>query len=152
MRSAFRTVCSRCAMTNVVRPYRSRSSPSNTSRSLDVESGRRLVHDHDRRVAHPGPRDADPLPLASRERLSPLAHHRVVPIRERLDELVRLREPGRGDDFLPGRVRLAVGDVLPHRGMGELGLLQDEADLSPERAEGESADVLAVDRDVGRAG
>ena len=37
----------------------------------------------------------DPLPLAARQRLAPLAHHGVVPVGELDDEVVRVRRPRR---------------------------------------------------------
>ena len=74
-----RTVDSRCAMTNVVRPSISRSRPCMIERlGLGVERRRRLVQDQDRRVAQDGARDGDALLLALGQRHAPLADHRVV--------------------------------------------------------------------------
>ena len=46
-----------------------------------VERGGRLVEDQDRRVADDGARDADALALATRQRESAFADHRVVAVR-----------------------------------------------------------------------
>ena len=65
---------------------------------LGVERRGRLVEDQDRRVLEQRARDGQPLPLAAGQPLAPLADHRVVPLRQADDELVRARGAGRGLD------------------------------------------------------
>ena len=96
-------------------------------------------------------RDRDPLPLAARERDAALADHRVVAVRQLLDELVRLREPRGALDVLVGRVRRAEGDVLAHasprRGTGPA---RRSPIVAAQRRERHVAHVGAVD--AARAG
>ncbi len=87
-----------------------------------------------------------PLALAARERDPALADHRVVPVRQPLDELVRLREPRRLLDLLVGRVGPAEGEVLAHGRREEERVLRDHADLAAQRVERHVAHVGAVDR------
>ena len=55
-----------------------------------VERGGRLVEDQNRRVLQQRARDRDPLALAAREPLAALADRRVVAVRQRRDEVVRV--------------------------------------------------------------
>ena len=80
---------------------------------LRVETRGRLVHDQDRRVADHCARDAQPLTLAARQRQAALSDHGVVAIRQRGDELVRLRETGRSNPLLPVSQGLASLLAMP---------------------------------------
>ena len=92
-----------------------------TETQPDLRLGRRVhgrrcvVQDQDPRVEQQRPCDRDPLALAARERDPTLADHRVVSLRQRGDEVVRLREPRGLLDLLLGGVRPAERDVLAHR-------------------------------------
>ena len=81
---------------------------------LRVERRRRLVQQQDRRVAEQRPGDPDPLALAAGETDALGPELRLVAVRQRDDELVSRRRPGRLVDRLGAHVR-AVGDVLPAR-------------------------------------
>ena len=69
-----------------------------------VDRGRRVVEDEDPRVDRERSRDRDALALAARERDPALADHRVVALRQLLDELVRLRRSRRALDVLQRQV------------------------------------------------
>ena len=99
-----------------------------------VDRRRGVVEDEDARVDDERARDRDPLALPAGERDPALADHRVVAVREPLDELVRLREPRRRLDLLVGRVDAAERDVLAHGRREEERILRDDADRPPERA------------------
>jgi hypothetical protein len=74
-------------------------------------------------AAHERAGDRESLALAARETIAALAQHGVVAVRQRLDELVRLRQPR---DALHLRVVEpggAEGDVLAHGGGKEEGIL-----------------------------
>ena len=98
-----------------------------------VDRGRRVVEDQDARVDDQRAGDRDPLALAAGERDPALADHRVVAVRQRLDELVRLREPRGALDLLVGRFGPAERDVLAHGRREEERVLRDHADLAPQR-------------------
>ena len=116
-----------------------------------VDRRGRVVEDQDARVDDERARDRDALALAAGERDPALADHRVVAVRQRLDELVRLREARRALDLLVGRVGASERDVLAHRRREEERVLRDHADRAPQRGELHVADVGAVDRDAARA-
>src|SRR5207302_4012336 len=59
-----------------------------------VHRRRRVVEDEDPRIDGERAGDRDPLALTARQRDTALADHRVVALRQPLDELVRLREAG----------------------------------------------------------
>ena len=65
-----------------------------------VDRGGRVVEDEYARVDRERARDRDSLPLPARERDPALADHRVVALRQPLDELVRLRCPRGALDLL----------------------------------------------------
>lgn len=89
----------------------------------------------------------DTLALPAGEAESPLADGRVVAVGQGTDEIVSPGGAGRGDDLLEGRVRPAVGDVVPH-GLGEQEpVLEGNTDLAPQRREGHVPQVVAVHED-----
>src|ERR1019366_8882530 len=92
-------------------------------------------------------RNGDALALPTREGVPALADHRVVTLGEVHDELVRVGGLSGVLDFLQGRVRSAVGNVLEDRDGKEEGLVKHHADVGAQRRHGEVADVVAVDAD-----
>ena len=147
--SAREIVESRCAMMIVVRPRITSRSPclicASVVASTDAVASSRIEH---ARVDDERPRDRDPLALPARERDPALADHRVVPVGQPVDELLRLRELGRALDLLVRRVDDAEGDVLAHGRREEERILRDDADRAPERAERHVAHVDAVELDA----
>ena len=98
-----------------------------------IDGGGRVVEDQDPRVDRERARDRQPLALAAREPDPALADHRVVAVRQLLDEFVRLREPRDPLDLGVVEVGRAEGDVLPD-GRGEQErILRDDADGVAER-------------------
>ena len=93
------------------------------------------------------PRDRDPLTLAARQRVSPLADHGVVPVRQLADEVVRVRRLRRRDHLLQRRLRQAVADVVQHRAVEQVRILEHHADLPAVVPGVELAHVHAVDPD-----
>ena len=90
---------------------------------LGVEGARRLVEDQDRRVSQDRARDRDPLLLAARESVAPLADHRLVALGETLDQVVDLGGPRRVLDLGVGGVGLREAEVVRDRGVEQVGLL-----------------------------
>ena len=68
-----------------------------------VERAGRLVEDQDRRVLEQGAGDGDALLLAARKLEPALADHRVIALRQRLDEIVDRRALRGGLDLGLGR-------------------------------------------------
>ena len=101
-----------------------------------VDGRRRVVEDQDAWVDDECAGDRESLPLTARERDPALADDRVVAVRQRLDELVRLRQLGRVHDLVIGRAGPAEGDVLADARREEERILGDHADLAAERARG----------------
>ena len=100
-----------------------------------------------RRVLQERARDRESLPLTARQPLPPLADGALVALRQRRDELVRVRGARRRLDFLARRVGPAVRDVAADGVVEEDGLLSDDADLRAKRGQRHVADVDAVDED-----
>ncbi len=113
MRSACRTVDSRCAITIVVRPAISRAVACSTPRSVATSSA--LVGSSMIRI---GASLSSARAIDSRWRWPPdkrdaaLADDGIVLLRQLADELVGLRGAGRRLDLRARRRRPAVGDVL----------------------------------------
>ncbi len=138
-------------MISVVRPLiTSRSPRADLRLRRRVDRGGRVVEDQDARVDREGARDRDPLPLAARERDAALADHRLVALRQPLDELVRLREPRDALDLGVAHLRAAERDVLAHGRREEERILRDDADLAAQRGERDVAHVDAVDEHAAR--
>src|ERR1700744_3474322 len=119
---------------------------------LGVEGAGRLVQDQDARVPEQGPGDRDPLLLAAGEPVPAGADHGVVPVGQADDEVVDLGRAGRVLDLLVGGGGLGVAQVLPHRGVQQVGFLADYADDGGQVGQPEVAQVDAVDRDRAAAG
>ena len=95
---------------------------------VGVDGGGRVVEDQDPRVGEQRAGQRDPLPLPAGQREPAFADHGVVPVRQRVDELVGRRPVGGGADLLGGGVGPAEGDV-GRDGVGEQErLVEDEAD------------------------
>ena len=112
-----------------------------------IHGRRRVVEDQDPWVEHERARDREALALPAREGDAALADDGGVTIGKPLDELVRLREPGRVDELLLRRLRPAEREVLANRRREEEGILRDDADLAAQRAQCHLAYVDAVDLD-----
>src|SRR5919197_1218137 len=90
-----------------------------------------VVEDEDARVDGESARDRQPLPLAAGQRDAALADHGVVPLRQPLYELVRLRQARHALELLVVQVADAEGDVLAHRRGEEERILGDDSDRVP---------------------
>ena len=99
--------------------------------ALAVEARRRLVEDQDPRVGQDRARDRHPLALAAGQPHAALADDRVVPLLERLDELVAVRDPADRLDLVARRVRPGVRDVLGDRAVEQEVVLQHDAEVRP---------------------
>jgi hypothetical protein len=119
---------------------------------LGVDGAGGIVEDQDARVRHDGPGQRDALALSTRQGQAALAHHGVVPAGKPGDELVGLSHPGRRLDLLIGGVGTSVGDVGPHRVREEEALFEDDADLAPQRVQGDLPDVVSVDQNAPSSG
>ena len=117
----------------------------------DARLGRRVdrrggvVEDQDARVGDERTGDRDALALPARQRQAALADHGVVAVRERADEVVRLRAAGRLLDLGVARIGSRERDVVAHRGREQERVLRDRRDRAPQRTWLELAHVDAVD-------
>ena len=145
MRSAWRIVLRRWAMTNEVRP-RSRRGQALLDQplALGVEVAGGLVEDEDPRVGQDGPGDGQPLPLAAAEPHAALADQRVVAVGQALDELGGVGGLARRARSASRRgPAVAVGDVLGDRAVEQEDVLLDDAEQPPVALD---LDVAEVDR------
>ena len=74
-------------------------------------------------------RNRNALPLAPRERLSPLAHQRIVAMCQAKNELMGVGGTGRSNDLLLLRVGFAIRDVLGNCSKKQEGFLKHQADV-----------------------
>src|SRR5437763_68280 len=115
---------SRCAITMVVRPLQSSAIASCTwcsdsESSAAVASSSRMMGAFLIRARA----------FAARELVAVLAYGGVVARREAHDEIMRMRGLGGGDDLGLGRVGLAEGDVVTHRGAEQKNILANPGNL-----------------------
>ena len=133
-------------MISVVRPaHRLAQREPDARLGRGVDRGGRVVEDQDARVGDERAGDRDALALAARERQAALADHGVVALRQRRDEVVRLRAARRLLDLGVARIRPREGDVVAHRGGEQERVLRDRRDRAPQLAQVELAHVDAVD-------
>jgi len=111
-----------------------------------VEGGGGLVEHQDARPLQHGAGDGHALLLAAGQLQAALAHQGVVAMRQRLDEVVDLRQACRREDVLAAGVGPAVGDVVVQRVVEQHGVLRHDADGLAQAVLGHVAHVLAVDQ------
>ena len=68
-------------------------------------------------------------------------------LRQALDEIPRVRGPGRLQQFLVGRVRLREAQIVAHRAVEQKALLRDQADRAAQPRLRQIAQRHAVDRE-----
>src|SRR5437016_12588396 len=88
-----------------------------------VEVARRLVHDHDGRVAQESPGNGDALFLPAGERRAALAHHRVEAFVEVIDDARHTGSVGRSEDIAEGWLWYSIRQVGSSLGTGPPDLL-----------------------------
>src|SRR5690242_5421333 len=119
---------------------------------LGVQGAGRLVQHEHARVAQQGPGDGDALLLAAGEPVPAGADHGVVAVGQPGDQVVDLGGARRGLDLGVGGPGPGVAEVLPHRGVQQVGLLADHAHDRGQVGQPDVADVDAVDADAAAAG
>ena len=117
---------------------------------LRVEMRRRLVQHHDVGRLQEQPGDGDPLLLAARQPVAPIADHRIQAGRKRVDERHDLRRPQRLDELVGGSVGLRVQEVRADRVVEEMRVLGHHANDPVDRVEGGIPHVDPVDPDGAR--
>ena len=109
-----------------------------------IHAGSGLVQDNDGRVAEEHPGDGEKLALSGGKVCRLVVQHSVIALRHGADKVVHLGRFGSRDDFLPGGVRLAVGDIFSHCAGKQPGVLEHHAEVFPESAAGHFGGVYAV--------
>ena len=112
---------------------------------LDIKRSRRLVQNEDSRIVQNGPRDGDPLTLASRQIVPVLFQPRVVTVRQADDKIVRVGDFGRLNNLFRLRARLRVLNILRDRPAEQERLLQHDADLRAQIFLPDHPDIDIVD-------
>ena len=121
------------------RPYRL------TGPHVSLAQPRGLVEDHDRRVGEQHAGDGQPLLLAARHAVAPLADDGVEPVGERLDDGQDLSRPARLPQLVVADTGTGVAQVVAHGVVEEVGVLVHHTDGGPQALLGEVADVVPVD-------
>ena len=99
-----------------------------------IERRCRFVEKKNGRVFQKRARDCETLLLAAGKETAFVADHRLIPLRLRHDEIVRVGSPGRGVNFFLRRVESSELDVLEDRIVKQKCFLRDEADLFAQRS------------------
>src|ERR1700736_5790951 len=111
-----------------------------------VETGRRLVQDYDRGITQHGAGYDDALPLAAGERNPPLADVAEDPAWNLVEEFFHVAILDHLPDPAHRGAGISVADVVEQGTIEEDRLLQHQANLVPQRCEGEFSDVGAVEQ------
>src|SRR6185312_12373707 len=117
-----------------------------------IERGGRLVEHQDLGILQERTRDRDALALAARKLDALLADDRVVGLRPRGDEVVRVRLHGARLDRFPLGVEPAIADVLAYRPMEDAGALRHLGYRVVDGIPGDMRNVLPVDQDLAGRG
>ena len=96
--------------------HRLAQSDPDTRFGRGVDRSRCVVEDQHTRIDRERPGDCEALTLPARECDAALADNGVVAVRQLIDELVRLREPGNALHFGIVQIGRAEHDVLAHGG------------------------------------
>ena len=110
-----------------------------------VEVARRLVEDHHGRILEQEPGDGHPLLLTAREAVAAVADDGVEAVGQGGDRVEDAGGAARLDELLHGRVRPGVAQVVADRVVEQVGVLGDDADRRPQRAQRQVAHVETVD-------
>ena len=97
-----------------------------------IDGRGRLVHNHDGGVADRRSRNGEKLPLPLRKIGAVARQHGLISLRKSRDETVRVCKFRRGVNFLVRRVEFPVADVLHDRPREEVGILQNDAERTPQ--------------------
>ncbi len=79
----------------------------------------RFIENHDRRIGKNGPRNRQQLFLTLRDVRGFLVQDRIIPVRQRPDEVISVRRFGCRDDFLLGRPTFTISKVISDRTVEE---------------------------------
>src|SRR5574337_2159135 len=117
-----------------------------------IQGRGRLVQDEDGRVLQYSPGDGDPLLLAAGQAYPTLADPGLVSIRERVDELLGIGDPGCLHDLAWSYVTLSVGDIVQDSIIEQDRLLGDDPHLLPQRRERHPRNIDPIDPDTTACG
>ncbi len=112
-----------------------------------VEVGSGLIEDQDGRVFQQGPRNGKALALASAELGSSFSDDGIVRLRQARNKIFCHRVSRGFLNFFERRIGTAIPEVIHDGSVEQECLLGNDADLRPERLDGEIANVLTVDAD-----
>ena len=115
-----------------------------------IERGSRFVEEQDRRVFQQSPGDRQPLLLSAGEQAAFVANDRLVALRLRHDEIVRVGGLRRGVDFLLRRVEPSKLDVVEDGVVKQKRFLRDETDLLAQRFLRDGPQIVPIDADCSR--
>ena len=108
-----------------------------------INGGGGFVQDQHGRQAEHHAGDAEQLLLSLTDVAAVLCDDGVVAIGQAADKAVGMGSLGGGDHLVHGSVRLAVGDVLPHRTGAQPGVLQHHAVAAAQGSAGHIPDIRA---------
>ncbi len=113
-----------------------------------VERRRRLVENEDRWSFQDRPRNRHTLLFATRELQAAFADHRIVALRQRLDEVTDLGHFRGLLHFLIGSAGASVADVVGNRVVEQHSILRNHADRGAQALLRDVTHILPIDRDL----
>ena len=116
-----------------------------------IERRGRLVENENARIGRQRPGDGDALTLATGEIGAALLDHRVIALRQLVDELLGAGEAGDLDHPRPRHRRIGESDVLVNGAVEQQVLLQHDADVAPEPPRIDMAEIRAVEQHLALA-
>ena len=96
---------------------------------LEIDLGRRLIEDDDRRVLEQRPRDGEPLHLAARQRRAALADERLEALGQRSNVVVDVRSLADLDQLRLRGVGLGDAQVVGDRAVEEVRVLRHQREM-----------------------
>ena len=112
-----------------------------------IERRGRLIQNQDRRVLEHRARDRNTLALASGKPHALLPDNGVVALWQAFDEVMRIGEARRRDNFVEAFLHAAVSDIRADGVVEKESMLRDQADLGAQRGELKAAHIDLVHGD-----
>ena len=111
----------------------------------------RFIQDNNRRLSQNSPCDGDPLFLPAGKPQAAFAYLGIITVRHRQDILMDIGCPGCLPDFLHGRFRHSVADILRDGPVEQESILQHRGYTLPQAFQRHPADIMAVNQNPARS-
>ena len=118
--------------------------PLDNGLGTGIDGGGGLIEDHDRRISHGGPGDAQQLPLALAQVGAVTVEYGVVALGQTADEVVSTGQLGRCDTLFVAGFQIAVADIFHNGAREEVRVLKHHTQRVPQVGFLDLVDVDAI--------